>query len=267
MIVGENDRFFLSFLFSFFSSRTYFRYGNGKSHRFVCHAIKRNTTDQYERGTSLSLLIQQFLPSPITPPPFAPPHLASNPLYLPISRRNGRINSFSLLLPRRIIFIQRGCSVLHVCSIDFFQIFAVEYLRKMRRRKRRRGSLSKNPKVEKESRIRNEVVVEVKRERWGKRRKMRSVLRTVVSPTRLVEDFEEFLLLGGNGVKYISLPLPAAHRGCNKFRRVAEGVIYSWRWRWPKEERGKKKEKKGRRGLFSRETSSVRYYRPLIILK
>lgn len=56
---------------------------------------------------------------------------------------------------------------------------------------------------------------------------MRSVLRTVVSPTRLVEDFEEFLLLGGNGVKYISLPLPAAHRGCNKFRRVAEGVIYS----------------------------------------
>ena len=113
MIVGENDRFFLSFLFSFFSSRTYFRYGNGKNHRFVCHAIKRNTTDQYERGTSLSLLIQQFLPSPIIPPPSAPPHLASNPLYLPISRRNGRINSFSLLLPRRIIFIQRGCSVLH----------------------------------------------------------------------------------------------------------------------------------------------------------
>lgn len=49
----------------------------------------------------------------------------------------------------------------------------------------------------------------------------------VVSPTRLVEDFEQFLLLRGSGIKYISLPLPAAHRGCNKFRGVVEGVIYS----------------------------------------
>lgn len=48
-----------------------------------------------------------------------------------------------------------------------------------------------------------------------------------LADSKLVEDFEEFLLLGGNGVKYISLPLPAAHRECNKFRRVAEGVIYS----------------------------------------